>query len=314
MRVLLPALAATLRRRRPRRGRRPTWLAPVGLGAEVVDISSTGSVAMAPDGTVIAAWAAGDGGRHCILQVSRRAPGGSFGRADQVPGTSRSGLCRRRRGRRGQRHRHVAAEHHAARAQRCRRRAGPEHRRRRGERRRRPGARRRPHRPGRRRLGRQQRRRQSQSCAARSAPASRVASPRSGRSPQPVDTTGITGVVAAVGDGGHARWPTHASPAAAGRRSRSTTGGPGDVHGEHGPAHLGRDARHRRAAPGDRHRPDRTADGALDRVVPQRGVLRGAATGRRLERHRPRLGERTMSRTRPSPESHRTEPWSRRGS
>ena len=91
MPLLLATLALVLTLAAPASAA-PTWLQPTGLGADVADTSSIGSVAVAPDGTAVAAWAqATADGMDFNLQVSRRLPGEGFGPATTVPGTSGAG-------------------------------------------------------------------------------------------------------------------------------------------------------------------------------------------------------------------------------
>ena len=73
----------------PPAGAAPTWLAPGNLGAEVTGTSSIGQIAVAPNGTVVAAWKqATSNGSSFVVQVRRRLPGGSFGAVLTVPGTT----------------------------------------------------------------------------------------------------------------------------------------------------------------------------------------------------------------------------------
>jgi hypothetical protein len=87
-RALPIALAAVLLAAAPALAA-PAWLPPTPLGAEVADTSSIGSIGVAPDGTAVAAWGqASAPGGDTVLQVSTRPPGGSFGPAVTVPGTA----------------------------------------------------------------------------------------------------------------------------------------------------------------------------------------------------------------------------------
>jgi len=91
MRLLLATCAAALLLAAPAAAA-PAWLPPGALGADVAQTSSIGSVAVAPDGTALAAWAqATSNGSTWVLQFSRRPPGGAFGPATTVPGTTGAG-------------------------------------------------------------------------------------------------------------------------------------------------------------------------------------------------------------------------------
>jgi PKD domain len=68
-------------------GAAPKWLAPVKLGAEVTNTSSIGRVAVAPNGTAVAAWSQATSGGF-VVQVRRRLPGRSFGPVLTVPGST----------------------------------------------------------------------------------------------------------------------------------------------------------------------------------------------------------------------------------
>jgi hypothetical protein len=88
MRSLLLAVAATLVLAAPAAAA-PTWLSPVDLGAETPGTSSSGRVALAPDGTAVAAWAQWTPSAGTwVLQVSRRLPGGGFSPPITVPGST----------------------------------------------------------------------------------------------------------------------------------------------------------------------------------------------------------------------------------
>ena len=70
----------------------PAWLPPAPLGADVAQVSSNGRIAVAPDGSAVAAWAqALPNGSDFVLQYSRRPPGGRFSAPVTVAGTTGAG-------------------------------------------------------------------------------------------------------------------------------------------------------------------------------------------------------------------------------
>ena len=70
----------------------PAWLPPTPLGADVAQVSSNGRIAVAPDGSAVAAWAqALPSGTDFVLQYSRRPPGGRFSAPVTVAGTTGAG-------------------------------------------------------------------------------------------------------------------------------------------------------------------------------------------------------------------------------
>jgi hypothetical protein len=70
----------------------PAWLPPTPLGADVAQVSSNGRIAVAPDGSAVAAWAqALPTGTDFVLQYSRRPPGGRFSAPVTVGGTTGAG-------------------------------------------------------------------------------------------------------------------------------------------------------------------------------------------------------------------------------
>jgi hypothetical protein len=93
MRALLLAVAATLLLASPAAAT-PAWLPPVDLGAETLDPSSIGRVAVGADGTAVAAWAQSVPGPNWELQVARRRPGEGYGAPITVPATTGAGSVR----------------------------------------------------------------------------------------------------------------------------------------------------------------------------------------------------------------------------
>src|ERR687897_111253 len=70
----------------------PAWLPPTALGADVAQVSSNGKIAVAADGSAVAAWAqALPSGTDFVLQYSRRPAGGQFTPPVTVGGTTGAG-------------------------------------------------------------------------------------------------------------------------------------------------------------------------------------------------------------------------------